>query len=212
MNKILRNQRLKRVIDIGGSIFGLTIFSPLLIPACILVRVEGSRGIFFKQERLGKRGKTFMLYKFITMDHDAHIRGPLLTKTNDRRITKIGKIVRMLSLNELAQFINVIKGEMSIVGPRPEVPRYAKYWPDDMKEKVLSIKPGITGYGTVAYWQENYMLDDKDDPEAYYIHHILPEKLRLETWYVDNWDLLLDLKLMIQTFYKAFSGQRKATG
>lgn len=153
-----------------------------------------------------------MLYKFTTMDHDAHIKGPLLTKTDDTRITKAGKFIRMLSLNELAQFINVLKGEMSIVGPRPEVPKYAKYWPEEVREKILSIKPGITGWGTVKYWQESNILNEKDDPEDYYIKRIAPEKLRLESWYVDNWNLLLDFKLMVQTFYKAFSGQRKGNG
>ena len=212
MNKILRNQILKRAIDILGAVFGLTFFSPLLIPACVLIRLEGSKEIFFKQERLGKKGKTFMLYKFTTMDHDAHIKGPLLTKTDDTRITKAGKFIRMLSLNELAQFINVLKGEMSIVGPRAEVPKYAKYWPEEVREKILSIKPGITGWGTVKYWQESNILNEKDDPEDYYIKHIAPEKLRLESWYVDNWNLLLDFKLMVQTFYKAFSGQRKGNG
>jgi len=161
---------------------------------------------------LGKRGKTFRLFKFTTMAHDAHIRGPLLTKTDDPRITKAGRIIRMLSLNEVAQFINVLKGEMSIVGPRPEVPTYAKYWPEEVREKILSIKPGITGHGTVTYWQESNILNDKDDPEDYYINHIVPEKLRLESWYVDNWNLLLDFKLMLQTFCKAFSGQRKGNG
>ena len=101
---------------------------------------------------------------------------------------------------------------MSIVGPRAEVPKYAKYWPEEVREKILSIKPGITGWGTVKYWQESNILNEKDDPEDYYIKHIAPEKLRLESWYVDNWNLLLDFKLMVQTFYKAFSGQRKGNG
>ena len=212
MNKILRNQKLKRAIDIAGAVFGLTLFSPLLIPACVFIRLDGNKEIFFKQKRLGKKGKTFMLYKFTTMDHDAHLRGPLLTKTDDPRITRVGKIVRMLSLNELAQFINVLKGEMSIVGPRPDVPGYARYWPEEVREKILSIKPGITGHGTVAYWQESNILNDKEDPEDYYMNYIVPEKLRLESWYVDNWNLVLDFKLMLQTFYKAFSGQRKGNG
>ncbi|HUT71565.1 MAG TPA: sugar transferase [Desulfosporosinus sp.] len=118
----------------------------------------------------------------------------------------------MLSLNELAQFINVLKGDMSIVGPRPEVPVYARYWPAGMKEKILSIKPGITGYATVTYWQESNILNDKDNPEGFYVKHIVPEKLRLESWYVDNWNLLWDVKLMVQTFLKAFSGERKGHG
>jgi len=210
MDMILQNQTLKRAIDIIGAVFGLTIFSPLLIPTCVLIRLEGAKEIFFKQERLGKKGRPFMLYKFTTMDHDAHIKGPLLSKTDDPRITKVGKIIRMLSLNELAQFINVLKGEMSIVGPRPEVPKYAQYWPEQMKEKILSIKPGITGYATVTYWQESNLLNDKDNTEDYYINHIVPEKLRLDMWYVDNWNLLLDFKFMIQTFYKAFSGERNS--
>ena len=212
MNKILRSQILKRAIDIVGAVFGLTIFSPLLIPASILIRLEGSKEIFFKHERLGQGGKTFLLYKLTTMDHDAHLKGPLISKTDDPRITKVGKFIRMLSLNELAQFINVLRGEMSIVGPRPEVPKYARYWPEELKAKILSIKPGITGYGTIMYWQESNILNDKDDPEDYYVKHIVDEKLRLESWYVDNWNLLTDFKLMLQTFYKAFNGERKGNG
>ena len=118
----------------------------------------------------------------------------------------------MLSLNELAQFINVLKGDMSIVGPRPEVPVYARYRPAGMKDKILSIKPGITGYATVTYWQESNILNDKDDPEAFYINHIVPKKLELESWYIDNWNLLLDFRFMVQTFLKAFSGERKGHG
>jgi lipopolysaccharide/colanic/teichoic acid biosynthesis glycosyltransferase len=101
---------------------------------------------------------------------------------------------------------------MSIVGPRAEVAKYAKYWPGKVKEKILSIKPGITGYATVIYWQESNILNDKDDPEGFYIKHIAPEKLALESWYIDNWDLLLDFKLMVQTFLKAFSGERRGNG
>ena len=192
--------------------FGLTIFSPLLIPVCVLIRLDGANGIFFKQERLGKCGKRFMLYKFATMQDDAHVKGPLLSKTDDPRITRVGKIVRMLSLNELAQFINVLKGDMSIVGPRPEVLKYARYWPEELKNKILSVNPGITGYATVVYWQESNILNDKDNPEDYYINHIAPDKLRLESWYGDNWDLFLDFKLMVQTFLKALSGERKSNG
>ena len=212
MDGILRNLRLKRVIDVAGAVFGLTIFSPLLIPVCVLIRLDGANGIFFKQERLGKHGKRFLLYKFTTMQDDAHVKGPLLSRTDDPRITRVGRLVRMLSLNELAQFINVLKGDMSIVGPRPEVPKYARYWPDTVKEKILSIKPGITGYATVKYWQESNILNDKDNPEEYYVNHIVPQKLELESWYVDNWNLLLDFRLMVQTFLKAFSGERKGNG
>lgn len=209
LSKILRSQKLKRIVDIAGALFGLTIFSPLLIPACIFIRLSGSKEILFKQERVGKDGNFFKLYKLITMNHDAHLVGPLVSKADDARITKVGKIIRMLSLNELPQFINVLKGEMSIVGPRPETPKYVKYWPKDSKDRILSIKPGITGYGTIRFWQEGNILNDKKDPEEYYIKHIISEKLKLESWYVYNWNLLLDFKIMIQTLCKAFSGQRK---
>jgi len=209
LSEILRSERLKRIIDITGAIFGLIIFSPLLIPACILIRLSGCKEIIFRQERVGKDGKFFTLYKLTTMNHDAHLVGPLVSKANDARITKAGKIIRMFSLNELPQFINVLKGEMSIVGPRPETPKYVKYWPKDLKDKVLSIKPGITGYGTIKFWQEGNILNDKKDPEKYYIECIIGEKLKLESWYVDNWNLLLDLKIMVQTIFKAFNGERK---
>jgi len=209
LSKILRSEKLKRIVDIAGALFGLTIFSPLLIPTCILIRLSGSKKILFRQERVGKNGKFFTLYKLTTMNHDAHLVGPLVSKADDVRITKVGKAIRMFNLNELPQFINVLKGEMSIVGPRPETPRYVKYWPKDLKDRILSIKPGITGYGTIEFWQESNILNDKKDPEKHYIKYIIGEKLKLESWYVDNWNLLLDFKIMLQTIFKAFSGERK---
>ena len=149
MNNILRSQIVKRAVDIAGAVFGLTVFSPLLIPVCVLIRLDGANGIFFKQERIGKHGKRFMLYKFTTMQDDAHVKGPLLSKTDDLRITRVGKIVRMLSLNELAQFINVLKGQMSIVGPRPLLMQYLKrYTPEQARRH--AVKQACRRSGTLS--------------------------------------------------------------
>jgi lipopolysaccharide/colanic/teichoic acid biosynthesis glycosyltransferase/Tfp pilus assembly protein PilZ len=175
----------------------------------MLIYLSGSKKIFFKQERIGRFGKPFMLYKFTTMEDNAHVDAPLVSKAGDARITKIGKLLRMTNVNELPQFINVLKGEMSIVGPRPEVPKYVEYWSPQMKKKVLSVKPGITGYTTIKYWRESVILDAVKSQEHYYLYNIMPEKLRLDEWYVDNWNLLLDIKIILETLYRAFSGARK---
>src|ERR1700739_1446116 len=155
IKKVLRNEGVKRLIDIIGAVVGLVIFSPVLILSIVLVYLSGSRKIFFKQERIGRFGKPFILYKFTTMEDNAHIDSPLVSKVGDARITKIGKLLRMTNVNELPQFINVLKGEMSIVGPRPEVPRYVECWSPQVQKKVLSVKPGITGYTTIKYWKES---------------------------------------------------------
>jgi lipopolysaccharide/colanic/teichoic acid biosynthesis glycosyltransferase/Tfp pilus assembly protein PilZ len=209
IKKVLRHAGIKRLIDIIGAIVGLVIFSPVLIISIMLIYLSGSKKIFFKQERIGKFGKPFMLYKFTTMEDNAHVDAPLVSKAGDARITKIGKLLRMTNVNELPQFINVLKGEMSIVGPRPEVPKYVEYWSPQMKKKVLSVKPGITGYTTIKYWRESVILDAVKSQEHYYLYNIMPEKLRLDEWYVDNWNLLLDIKIMLETLYRAFSGARK---
>jgi lipopolysaccharide/colanic/teichoic acid biosynthesis glycosyltransferase/Tfp pilus assembly protein PilZ len=207
--KLLRHEGVKRFVDIVGAIAGLVIFSPVLLIAAVLIYLGGSKRIFFKQERIGRYGKPFMLYKFTTMEDNAHVNSPLVSRASDNRVTKIGKILRVTNINELPQLINVLKGEMSIVGPRPEVPKYVECWSPQIRKKILSVKPGITGYTTVKYWKESVILDIVENPEHYYLYNIVPEKLKLDEWYVENWNLLLDIKIILETLYRAFSGARK---
>ena len=134
IEKVLRHEGIKRLVDIIGAIVGLVIFSPILALSIVLIYLSGSKKIFFKQERIGRFGKPFMLCKFTTMGDNAHIEGPLVSKADDGRITSVGKFLRTTNINELPQFINVLKGEMSIVGPRPEVPKYVKYWFPQVKK------------------------------------------------------------------------------
>lgn len=209
MEKVLRNEGIKRIIDILGAIVGLVSFSPILALSIVLIYLSGSKKIFFRQERVGRFGKRFMLYKFTTMKDNAHIDSPLVSRSGDVRITKIGKFLRMSSVNELPQFINVLKGEMSIVGPRPEVAKYVNYWSPEIKKRVLSVKPGITGYATTQYWKEGEILTRMNNYEEYYINHVMPEKLQLDLWYINNWNLILDIRIMFQTIFKAFNGDRK---
>jgi exopolysaccharide biosynthesis polyprenyl glycosylphosphotransferase len=173
---------IKRIVDIAGSIFGLFICAiPMLIIA-ILIKLDSKGPVFFRQKRVGKNGKEFLIYKFRTMVKDAPKVGPILTEKDDPRITKVGKLLRKTSLDELPQLLNVLKGEMSLVGPRPEIPEIVKdYTP--WQRQVLRVKPGITGIAQINGREEND----------------IPKKLRLDMYYIKHQSLGLDLKILFQT-------------
>lgn len=195
-------------MDIVGAIGALVVFSPLLLVCAGLIRLSEIRSVIFRQERVGRYGRTFSMLKLATMKEDAHLRGPLVSTSSDARVTPIGRVIRALGFNELPQFINVLRGEMSIVGPRPETPDYMKYWPEEAAPKILSVRPGITSLTTLRYWNEASLLDGQEDPERYYLEKVMPKKLKLDLWYVSNRTLGMDLKIMLQTLGKAFGGSR----
>lgn len=173
---------IKRIFDLVFAIVISIIFSPLFIIIPILIKLDSKGPVIFKHKRIGKDGKELFVYKFRTMVANASEIGPGLTEKNDKRITKAGKILRKLSLDELPQFINVIKGNMSIVGPRPEIPLIVKTY-SKFQKQALKIKPGITGLPQVN-GRANLSI---------------PQKLRLDVYYVQHQSLLLDLKIICKT-------------
>jgi len=192
---------MKRLFDLFVASLILLCFLPfgLIIAICILMGSKG--GIFYRQERIGLHGKPFRLWKFRTMRKDADKLGKLTVGMRDPRITKIGLFIRKVKLDEFPQFLNVLSGEMSIVGPRPEVAEYvALYTPE--QRAVLNVKPGITDYASLEYFRENELLGRSDDPRKTYIEEIMPAKIALNKKYLERPTVSHDLKIMWMTFMK----------
>ncbi len=188
----------KRFFDFIISLIILTIFSPLFLISGILIKEDSEGPVFYRQLRIGKDGKPFRIFKFRTMVDNADKNGVTSTKDDDVRITKVGKFIRKYNLDELAQFINVLRGEMSIVGPRPEIPYYVNMFTE--KEKIiLSVKPGITDWACIWNPDESQLLAGSDDPDRDYLEKIRPEKIRLQLKYVREHSFLIDFKIMLIT-------------
>lgn len=192
---------MKRLFDILFSICILSLFLPfgLIIALCILIEDKGN--IFYKQERIGQYGKPFKLFKFRSMRNNADQLGKLTIGMRDPRITRIGYFIRKYKLDEFPQFINVLKGDMSIIGPRPEVKEYVDLYTAEQRE-ILNVKPGITDYASLEYFDEARLLGLSDNPKQTYIDEIMPAKLELNKKYLANPSFLHDLKLMWMTFLK----------
>ena len=169
MNKF--NQIIKRIFDFLVSLLGIVILSPVFIIVSIAIKIDSKGSILFLQKRVGKDGREFNIYKFRTMVTDAEKLGKQITIGNDSRITKVGAFLRKFKIDELPQLFNVLLGDMSLVGPRPEVPKYVALYNDEQK-KVLSIRPGITDMASLRYKDENDILGKVDNPEEYYINVI----------------------------------------
>ena len=190
---------MKRAFDIFLSLLVLSISSPLFLLVAIAIKLESRGPVFFKHERVGLNSQRFQLYKFRTMVENAAQIGPNITREGDPRITRVGKLLRSWKIDELPQFINVLRGEMSVVGPRPETPDYvALYTPE--QRRVLSMRPGMAGLAFVAYRNEEKLLAQAENPRDFYINHIMPEKLKLDLEYVDNQSFLHDLKIIVRAF------------
>ena len=191
----------KRIFDITLSLILLSIFFPfgLLISAWILI--ESSGGIFYKQLRIGKKGVPFKMFKFRSMRQNSDKLGQLTVGMRDPRITRSGYFIRKYKLDEFPQFINVLKGDMSIVGPRPEVKEFVDLYTDEQR-KILNVKPGITDYASLEYFKENELLGLSDDPRKTYIEEIMPAKIQLNMKYIQHPGLLNDIKIMWRTFLK----------
>lgn len=196
---------MKRIFDIVFSLALLLILLPLFIVIGISVALDSRGGIFFGQVRVGIHRKEFRLWKFRTMRPHSEKQGQLTVGTNDSRITRVGSILRKYKVDELPQLWNVLVGEMSIVGPRPEVPRYVNMYNDEQLG-VLSIKPGITDYASLLYFEENDLLAKSPDPEKTYIEEIMPSKLRLNLNYVKEHNFTTDLKIIRDTVIRIFKG------
>nr|CRH06900.1 putative Sugar transferase [Candidatus Magnetococcus massalia] len=189
----------KRLFDLFWSSLGLLILSPFFILTALWIKLDSRGPIFFRQERVGRHGVPFHIYKFRSMVVDAERHGGQLTVGADRRITRSGAFLRRTKLDELPQLINVALGQMSLVGPRPEVPRYVAHYPEAMKQIVLSVPPGITDHASVHFWNESELLAEAEDPEQFYIDEILPKKLALYKQYVESRTLAMDLGLILKT-------------
>lgn len=174
----------KRLVDVLFGLFLLTVFAIPMLCIAVAIRLTDKGTILYKQTRIGRYGKEFFVFKFRTMYSDADKRGPLITSSDDTRITPIGKFLRDNKLDELPQFINVVKGDMSLVGPRPQVPRFVEHYPAELKDLVLSVRPGVTGPTQLAFRNEEEMLEGKVDREGYYIRELLPSKCQMDAEYV----------------------------
>ncbi len=193
---------MKRILDIFFSSIGLVIISPLFIVISILITLDSKGGIFYKQKRIGKKGKEFYLLKFRSMNRGSDKKG-LLTVGADNRITKIGKFIRKYKIDELPQLINVLKGDMSLVGPRPEVKKYVDLYSEEQK-KVLSVRPGITDFASIEYFDENELLAKSDKPEETYIELIMPEKINMNMKFIDNPSIKNYFVVIFKTLLKIF--------
>jgi lipopolysaccharide/colanic/teichoic acid biosynthesis glycosyltransferase len=202
---------LKRCFDIAVAVVGLALLSPLLVVVAVLVRFTSNGPVLFRQERIGRQFRPFCIYKFRTMVQDAPRQGGQITCDDDPRITWIGRILRKTKIDELPQLINVLVGDMSLVGPRPEVPRYVELFRGDYVE-ILEARPGITDLASIKYRDESEILGRAADPEKEYIERILPEKIRLAKEYVRNASLWLDLEIIAKTIYVVGRPGLKAAG
>jgi len=195
----------KRCFDIVVSLIILSVFLPFGILIAIAIKIDSKGAIFYRQERVGKNGKVFRLLKFRTMRTDADKAGKLTVGMRDPRITRIGYFLRKTKLDEFTQFWNVLIGDMSIVGPRPEVQEYVNLYTPQQRE-ILTVRPGITDYASLEYFHENEILGAAENPRETYIHEVMPAKLDLNKKYLHNPTLLHDLKLMWMTFVKVLKG------
>ena len=195
---------MKRLFDIVVSSLILLVFLPFGIVFSILIACGSRGGVFYRQRRVGRHGKEFGLFKFRTMRPDADKLGQLTVGMRDPRITRIGYFLRKYKIDEFPQFLNVIRGEMSIVGPRPEVKEYVDLYTPEQRH-ILDIKPGITDYASLEYFDENRLLGEAADPRETYIHEIMPAKLRLNEKYLQDPTVWHDLKIMWLTFRKMIS-------
>ena len=192
---------MKRAFDFLFTLFILVLFFPIGLLISILILFSSPGGIFYMQERIGRRGFPFKLYKFRSMRIDADQSGKLTVGMKDPRITRVGIFIRKYKLDEFPQFINVLRGEMSIVGPRPEVREFVALYTDAQK-KVLEVKPGITDYASIEYFNENELLAASDDPKKTYIEDIMPDKLKINQKYLANPTLSHDLKIIFKTILR----------
>jgi lipopolysaccharide/colanic/teichoic acid biosynthesis glycosyltransferase len=195
---------LKRLFDIFFSLVGLLILFPFFIVIAALVGFSSKGGVFYLQNRVGRNGKDFKLFKFRTMYTNADKKGLLTVGGRDPRITSVGFFLRKFKLDELPQLLNVLFGSMSLVGPRPEVRKYVDLYTPEQKE-ILLVKPGITDYASLEYFDENELLAKSPDPESTYISEVMPAKLNLNRKYISEAGLITDVKIILKTIRRIFS-------
>lgn len=189
-----------RVFDILFSLTGILLLSPVFLILYIAICLESRGGGFYRQLRVGRNGKDFYVYKFRSMRTGADKHGLITVGGRDPRITRIGYFIRKYKLDELPQLFNVLKGDMSLVGPRPEVRRYVNLYTDEQR-KVLSVRPGITDYASIEYVDENTILGQAEDADKAYIELIMPDKIKYNMMYINNRSVKEYFKIIVLTFY-----------
>ena len=194
---------MKRLLDILLSSAALIVLSPLLIPVAIILRCTGEGYIFYRQERVGKGGRIFGLYKFATMFKDSpNMPGGLLTTKNDPRILPCGRILRATKINEIPQLLNVLLGDMSLIGPRPQAEPHFEVFPEHVKREIIKVRPGLSGIGSIVFRDEDSILAQcGKDQHLCYAEDIAPYKGELEIWYVQHQSAALDLRLILLTIW-----------
>jgi len=192
---------MKRLFDFTASFFGLILLAPIFVLSALWIMIDSKGPIFFRQERVGFQGINFRIHKFRTMVLNAEKKGKQITVGEDSRITTVGSFLRKYKLDELPQLIDVLVGDMSLVGPRPEVPKYIDCYSDDEKYDVLSVKPGITDNASIEFRNENELLASSDDPEATYINEVLPKKIALYRKYVRELSFFGDVAIIFKTIF-----------
>jgi len=194
-----RTVAVKRILDVVGSALGLVLLLPVLAIVAVIIKLDSPGPIFFRQERVGLRGRSFRIFKFRSMVVDAARAGTALTVRADPRITRAGMFLRSSKLDELPQFINVLAGDMSIVGPRPEVPEFMKFYTPDQRAVILSMRPGITDYAAILFRDESSLLDRERDPIDVYRREIIPAKFAYYERYSREISVLNDLRIILAT-------------
>ena len=187
----------KRLLDFSAALLGLLLLAPAFGLIAAAIKLESRGPVFFRQERVGRHGRPFRIFKFRTMAAGTvAAAGPQITVAGDTRVTRVGAWLRRFKLDELAQLIDVLRGTMSLVGPRPEVPRFVEHYPPEWRERLLSVRPGITDFASVRFRDEGELLAGSVDPEREYIEVVLPAKLQYALDYVDNPTLGTDLRVL----------------
>ena len=194
---------LRRLLDLVASLAGLTLLSPFFVLIALLIALDSPGPVFYRGQRVGRHGRLFRLYKFRSMVVSADPQGPGITAAGDARITRVGRFLRRAKLDELPQLINVLLGDMSLVGPRPEDPRYVAFYTPEQR-RVLSVRPGITSPASLAFRHEEQLLAG-EDWETHYRTRVLPDKLALDLAYLTRRTLLSDLALILRTLAAVFA-------
>ncbi|MBS1543392.1 MAG: sugar transferase [Bacteroidetes bacterium] len=193
----------KRLFDLAVAVAGLVLLAPFFLIIALLIKANSEGPVFYLQERVGLNGTIFKLFKFRTMKVNADKGNAITVGSRDPRITTVGYFLRKFKLDELPQLINVAKGDMSLVGPRPELKKFVDMY-DNQQRTVLSVRPGITDYASIQFRNENELLEGKPDPIQYYITDILPLKLKLNQQYIRDQSLWVDLRIILKTVFLIF--------
>lgn len=191
---------IKRGFDIFFAFVGILFLLPIYTLIAILIKIDSKGSIVYKQERIGEKGIPFKVFKFRTMKPNSFAKGTLTIGSRDARVTRVGYYLRKYKLDELPQLFNVLMGDMSFVGPRPEIRKYTDLYTEEQR-KILDVKPGITDYASIKFRNENDILAVSDDPEKLYIEKIMPQKIELNMMYINDYNILKDIRIILETFY-----------